>query len=74
MRKIICARRSAIATLAPIFVFVVTRGRDALAVSREAGFDRAGAVRLVPVYFDDVILDEGASRDFRLANRRADKI
>ena len=30
-------------------------------------------MRLVPVYFDDVILDEG-DRDFRLANRRAIKL
>src|SRR5215470_6140169 len=50
--------------LAPILVLVVSRGRDALAVAREARLDSAGAMRLVAVHLDNVILDK-RDRDLR---------
>ncbi len=51
---------------APVSVFIVAGGGDALAIARKARLDRAGSLGVVAVDLDDMVLDEG-ERDLWLA-------
>src|SRR5271156_1139298 len=73
MEKYFALDKAPSPVLAAIFVFVVSSRRDALTLACEARLDRAGAMRLVAVQLNNMILDERYC-GFRPAHGRAIKL